>query len=166
MNYDSYYDEYDALFNDPLAAGFLLLFLFIGLIVGLIAYIVTALIYFKASKTNGFSDVAYIAWIPLLNVYSLFLLTANGDEDTANRAIAKRNTLIYFGLFIISFIPFIGYIASLGMAGFILYYMYRLLYRWSGETGKAVLYIILTIVTCGLFFAIYGLMRMNRPFQA
>lgn len=50
------------------------------------------------------------------------------------------------------------------MFGYWVYYTYRLLFRWTGESGKAVLYIILSIITCGLFYAIYGLMRMKRPF--
>lgn len=69
-------------------------------------------------------------------------------------------------MFIVSFIPFLGILASLGMVGFSIYFMYRLFYRWCGETGKAVLYTILTVITGGLFFAIYGLMRMNKPFVA
>ena len=166
MNYDSYYNEFDVILNDPIIASIFLFIILIGLVFGIIAYLITALIYFKTSKTNGYSDVAYIAWIPLVNVYSLFLLTANWGDYTMNRALAKRNTLIYFGLFIVSFIPIIGYIASIGMAGFILYYLYRLMYRWSGETAKAVLYVILTIITGGLFFGIYGLMRMSKPFNA
>lgn len=166
MNYDSYNSEFDTLLNDPLAAGFFLIIMLIGLVYGIISYIVTALIYFKTSKTNGFTDAAFIAWIPLLNVYSLFLLTANRNGHSAIRAIAKRNTLIYFGLFIVSFIPVIGFIGSLGAAGLGLYYTYRLLYRWSGETGKAILYVILTLITGGIFFAVYGLMRMNKPFKA
>ncbi|MGE7093328.1 hypothetical protein ACQKII_18115 [Lysinibacillus sp. NPDC048646] len=161
MSYDSYYSDYDAVFG-----GLLIIAILVGIVLAIIGYFVSALIYYTTSKTNGFSDVAYIAWIPLVNIYSLFLLTANSDDDTTIRAIAKKYTLIYFGLLIVSFIPVIGIIASIVMAGFVLYYSYRLLYRWTGETGKAVLYIILTFITGGLFFAIYGLMRMNRPFNA
>ncbi|KOS68963.1 membrane protein [Lysinibacillus contaminans] len=161
MNYDTSYSEYDAGLSILLIIAILVV-----LVLAIIGYVISALIYYKTSKTNGFSDAAYIAWIPLLNVYSLFLLTASGDDDTTVRAAAKKNTLIYFGLIIVSFIPIIGIIGTLGGTGFVLYYAYRLQYRWSGETGKAVLYVILTIITGGLFFAIYGLMRMNRPFKA
>ena len=161
MNYDSSYSEYDAVFS-----GLFIIAILVVLVLAIIGYLISALIYYKTSKTNGFSDAAYIAWIPLLNVYSLFLLTARGDNDTTVRAAAKKNTLIYFGLLIVSFIPVIGIIASIVATGFVLYYAYRLQYRWSGETGKAVLYVILTLITGGLFFAIYGLMRMNRPFRA
>lgn len=160
MSYDSYYSDYEAVFG-----GLLIIALLVGLVVAVVYYVVSALIYYTASKTNGFSDVAYIAWIPLVNVYSLFLLAATDDEDIAIRASAKKNTLIYIGLFIVSFIPMIGFLASLVMAGYMLYYSYRLMLRWSGEEGKAVLYVILSLLTGGLFFMIYGLMRMNKPFK-
>ncbi|WP_409368999.1 hypothetical protein [Lysinibacillus sp. 38-6] len=160
MNYyDPYYSDYDAVFG-----GFMLLFFFVFLVLLIIGYVVNALIYFMASKTNGFDDVAYIAWIPIINIYSLFLLTAPGDDDATIRAAAKKITLIYAGLFIISFVPLVGFLASIVMFGYWIFYTYRLLYRWTGETGKAVLYIILSIITCGLFYVIYGLMRMRRPF--
>ena len=160
MNYyDPYYSDYDAIFG-----GFMILFFFVFFALLIIGYVINALIYFMTSKTNGFSDVAYIAWIPIINIYSLFLLTADGDDDVTIRAAAKKTTLIYAGLFIVSFVPVVGMIASLVMFGYWVYYSYRLLYRWTGETGKAVIYIILSLLTCGLFFAIYGLMRMKRPF--
>ncbi|MFL1995885.1 hypothetical protein AB1J28_14230 [Lysinibacillus irui] len=163
MNYNDsyYYNDFDAAMG-----GLFIIFILAALALGLIAYIISALIYFMTSKTNGFADVAYIAWIPIINVYSLFLLTASGDSRETVRATALKNTLIYAGLIIVSFIPLIGILASLGAAGFTLYFSYRLFYRWCGESGKAVLYTILMIITGGLFFAIYGLMRMNRPFVA
>ena len=166
MSYDMYMNEFDSIMNDPFFAGIVFIILIIGLFFSIIAYLISALIYFQTSKTNGYQDVAYIAWIPFVNVYSLFLLIGNYKDDLTNRSVAKRNTLIYYGLFILSFIPFISFIASIGMIGFMLYALYQLFYRWSGETGKAVLYIILTFFTAGLFFAVYGLMRMNRPFRA
>ncbi|MDM5247504.1 MULTISPECIES: hypothetical protein [unclassified Lysinibacillus] len=160
--YDSYYS------NDietALGGLFLLIFL-ICLVMGIAGYVISSLIFYNASKTNGFGDLAYIAWIPIINVYSLFLLTAKGDNDVAVRADAKKNVLIYAGLLLISFIPLIGLLAYLGILGFALYFTYRLFYRWTGESGKAVLFIILTIITLGLFYFIYGLIKMNKPFVA
>lgn len=161
LNYDSYYSDYDAVLG-----GFLIIALLVCIVMAIIYYLISALIYYTASKANGFSDLAYIAWIPLINVYSLFLLTADGDDDATILVNAKKNTLIYFGLFIVSFFPVIGFISSLVMAVFVIYYSYRLMYRWSGETGKAVLYVILSCITGGLFFAVYGLMHMKQPFKA
>ena len=82
MNYD-YNDSY--YYSDLDDHGwFIFIFILAALAIGLIAYIISALIYFMTSKTNGFGDVAYIAWIPIINVYSLFLLTAGGDTRENN----------------------------------------------------------------------------------
>ncbi|MGE8037270.1 hypothetical protein [Lysinibacillus sp. NPDC093692] len=160
--YDSYYyDDFDAALG-----GIFIIIILIGLVLSIVSYVISSLIYYKASKINGFSDLAYIAWIPIINVYSLFLLTAKGEDNATVRGAAKKNALIYVGLIIVSFIPLIGIIASLGLLGFTLYFTYRLFYRWTGETGKAILYIILSFITFGLFYYIYGLMKMNKPFVA
>lgn len=160
------YDSYNSNDLDAALGGLFLIIMLICIVVSIVGYVISSLIYYNASKTNGFSDVAYIAWIPIINVYSLFLLTATGNDDATVRANAKKNVLIYAGLILVSFIPFLGIIASLGLIGYALYFTYRLFYRWSGETGRAVLYIILTFITFGLFYCIYGLMRMNKPFVA
>lgn len=92
MSYDSYYyNDYDA----ATFGGFLLLIIIASLVLGLIAYVISALIYFMASKTNGFGDMAYIAWIPLINVYSLFLLTADGVDNETVRAAALKKTRLF-----------------------------------------------------------------------
>jgi len=163
--YDSYdYDDFDPDFLDPelLDPGvlvFLLVLLLIGLVVSAIYYVIGALIYYNASKTNGFSDVAYISWIPLVNIYNLFLLTAKGEDDQAVRAAAKRNTIIYTILTVASFIPFLfmDIIVSIAIIGFVTYFGYRLYNRWTGGIEKSVLYTVLTFITLGLFFNIYGL---------
>lgn len=160
--YDSYYyDNFDAALG-----GIFIIIMLIGLVLSIVSYVISSLIYYKASKINGFSDLAYISWIPIINVYSLFLLTAKGKDNATVRGAAKKNALIYVGLILVSFIPLIGIIASLGLLGFTLYFTYRLFYRWTGETGKAILYIILSFITFGLFYYIYGLMKMNKPFVA
>jgi len=160
--YDSYYyDDFDAALG-----GIFIIIMLIGLVLSIVSYVISSLIYYKASKVNGFSDLAYIGWIPIINVYSLFLLTAKGEDNATVRGAAKKNALIYVGLILVSFIPLIGIIASLGLLGFTLYFTYRLFYRWTGETGKAILYIILSFITFGLFYYIYGLMKMNKPFVA
>ncbi|MFJ6207082.1 hypothetical protein [Lysinibacillus sp. NPDC092081] len=162
--YDSSYNEFDGL--DGLDVEFLIIMLICIALISIADYLINSLIYYQASKANGFSKQAYIAWIPLVGVYNLFLLTAKGDDDASVRAATKKNVLIYVGLILVSFIPFLGIIASLGLFGFTLYFTYRLFYRWSGEPGRAVLYIILSFITFGLFYFIYGLMKMNKPFVA
>ena len=89
MNYD-YNDSYYYSDLDAAMGGLFFIFILAALAIGLIAYIISALIYFMTSKTNGFGDVAYIAWIPIINVYSLFLLTAGGDTRETIRATALK----------------------------------------------------------------------------
>jgi len=161
-------DLFDPDFLDPDLLVFLLILLLISLVVSAVYYVIGALIYYNASKTNGFSDVAYLSWIPIVNIYSFFLLTAKGEDNQAVRAVATRNVIIYAVLTVVSFIPFlfINIIASIGIIGFVTYFGYRLFYRWTGGIGKSVLYTFLTFITLGLFFNIYGLMKMNKPFVA
>ncbi|MEX3746808.1 hypothetical protein [Lysinibacillus xylanilyticus] len=154
-------------YNEAISDLFIAIFLLSLLVLALAGYIFNALIYYKASEKNGFSDLAYIAWIPIVNIYSLFLLTASGDDDKAIRAAALKPTLIFTGLILFLFlIPLIGLITLPIMFCLWIYYSYRLMYRWSGDTGKAVLYTVLSVITGGLFHAIYGLMHMNQPFKA
>ncbi|GAB0169471.1 hypothetical protein LSPCS325_29080 [Lysinibacillus sp. CTST325] len=161
------YDSYNSNDFDEFFGSLFIILLLLVLLMGIAGYIISSLIYYQASKTNGFDDLAYIAWIPIINVYSLFLLTAKGDDDATVRAEALKNVLIYGGLLLVSFIiPFIGIFASFGIWIYVMYFTYRLFYRWSGEPGRAVLYIILSLITFGLFYFIYGLMKMNKPFVA
>ncbi|MEB2299309.1 hypothetical protein LAV72_06685 [Lysinibacillus xylanilyticus] len=100
--YDSYnYDDIDMALS-----GLFLVIMLIGLVLSIVSYVISSLIYYKASKINGFGDLAYIAWIPIINVYSLFLLTAKGEDNATVRGAAKKNALIYVGLILVSFIPF------------------------------------------------------------
>ncbi|MEY9971285.1 glucan phosphoethanolaminetransferase (alkaline phosphatase superfamily) [Lysinibacillus sp. RC46] len=162
--YDSsYYNDFD-----DLDLAFLFIMLICIALISIASYVINSLIYYQASKANGFSKQAYIAWIPIAGVYSLFLLTAKGDDDATIRSAAIKNVIIYAVLTIVSLIPylFLDIIASIGLLGFIFHFTYRLFYRWTGGTGKAVLYTILSFITLGLFYAIYGLIKMNKPFVA
>lgn len=162
--YDSsYYNDFD-----DLDIEFLIIMLICIALISIIGYVISSLIYYQASKVNGFNKQAYIAWIPIIGIYSLFLLTAKGDNGVTVRSAAMKNAIIYAVLTLISFIPFLflDVIASIGLLGFIFYITYRLFYRWTGGTGKAVLYTILSFITLGLFYFIYGLLKMNKPFVA
>ncbi|TQR35133.1 hypothetical protein C7Y47_07725 [Lysinibacillus sphaericus] len=162
--YDSsYYNDFD-----DLDVVFLIIMLICIALISIASYVISSLIYYQASKVNGFSKLAYIAWIPIIGIYNLFLLTAKGNNDVTVRAAAMKNAIIYAVLTFVSFIPFLflDAIASIGLLGFIFYITYRLFYRWTGGTGKAVLYTILSVITLGLFYFIYGLIKMNKPFVA
>lgn len=72
--------------------------------------------------------------------------------------------IIYVVLIILTTVPIIGWLASLASIAICYYFMYRVLFRWSGDTGISVILLILSIPTGGLVFYIYGLMKMKQPF--
>jgi len=158
--YNSYQSDYEAAF----LGGLFITFLFIIIALGVVSYLISAFIYYYTSKTNGLGEIAFWSWIPLLNVYALFAL---GSTKTSIEEIKKEALIflwIYIGLTVLSFIPFIGILASIAMVIIGVYFMYRLFYRWTGEAGTAILYVVLTFITGSIFYYIYGLMKMKKPF--
>ena len=159
----SSYDSYQA---DMFLGGLLVTFGIFFILFAILAYILTAIIYYKTAKTNGLEDIAFWSWIPLLNVYVLFAL---GSTKTTLEKIKKeaiKFMIIYIVLAIVSIIPIIGFLASIAMMIIAIYYMYRLFYRWTADSGKSIIFVVLTFITGGLFFMIYGLIMMKKPFLA
>lgn len=158
--YNSYQSEYDA----ALLGGFLLTFIIIMIAVGVVSYVITAIIYYYTTKTNGLGEIAFWSWIPLVNVYVLFALGSTKTSVEEIKKDALKFLLIYIALTVISIIPFIGILTSIAMVVIGVYFMYRLFYRWTGESGTAILFVVLTIVTGSIFYYIYGLIKMKKPF--
>ncbi|SOB90828.1 hypothetical protein SAMN05880501_101218 [Ureibacillus xyleni] len=160
-SYESYPAELDLFLGGLLVTFGIFIILF-----AILAYVLTAIIYYKTAKTNGLEDIAFWSWIPLLNVYVLFALGSTKTSIEEIKKDAIKFTIIYFVLAILSIIPIIGFLASIAMMIIAIYYMYRLLYRWTGDSGKAILFVVLTFITGGIFFMIYGLIMMKKPFLA
>lgn len=159
-SYSSYPTEYDVF------GGLLLTFIIVGIVLGILGYIITAIIFYNAAKTNGLAEIAFWSWIPIANAYVLFALGSIKTSTDEIKKDALKFLLIYFALAIISIIPFIGILASIALMVISIYYIYRLFYRWIGDTGKSILFVFLTIITCSIFYYIYGLLRMKKPFVA
>ncbi|MFP3918133.1 hypothetical protein U5N28_10005 [Lysinibacillus telephonicus] len=160
-SYNSYSSEYDALFG-----GLLLTFIIVGIVLGILGYIITAIIFYNAAKTNGLAEIAFWSWIPIANAYVLFALGSIKTSTDEIKKDALKFLLIYIALAIISIIPFIGILASIALMVISIYYIYRLFYRWIGDTGKSILFVFLTFITCSIFYYVYGLLRMKKPFVA
>lgn len=157
--YDTSLNEFDVFYG-----GLFFAFLLVVLVLCVVGYILTAIIYFYTAKTNGLTEITFWSWIPILNVYVLFAL---GSSKTTLEGIKKEALillLVYIGLMIVSLIPFIGILASIALCILAFYYMYRLFKRWTGETGMSILFIVLTIITGSIFYYIYGLIKMKKPF--
>lgn len=139
---------------------------FVLLVLALICYIITAIIYYYTAKTNGPNDLAFLAWIPIINYYLFFTFGSKKTEPDEIKKDALIWAVIYAVLLVISFIPLIGWLANLALLAIFVYYLYRLFYRWTGESGKAVLFVILSLITLGIFFYIYGLIKKSEKFVA
>ncbi|RQW75473.1 hypothetical protein EBB45_06925 [Lysinibacillus composti] len=159
MSYSTYPSEYDAM-----VGGFFVIFLFIALALALLGYIIMAVVYYITAKTNGLQEIAFMSWIPIVNIYVLFALVSDKETLEEIKKEALKWTLIYIGLLIVSFIPIIGFIASIAAMVIGIYYIYRLFYRWTGEQGMSILFVVLTFITGSIFLYIYGLIKMKKPF--
>lgn len=163
MNSNLYYqtDGFEAL-SGALLIGIIIF----SIIIGLIVYALNAFILYKTAKTNGFDDAAYLAWIPLANLYLLLLLGADGVDLEQRRAFAIKWLWISIGALVLSLIPIIGIIFSIGVLVITVYAYYKLFYRWSAEKNQSILFSILNLIFSGIFFIIYGFLNMNKPFKA
>lgn len=159
MNYTT--TDYDVFFG-----GFLFVLVLIGLVFAFIGYIITAIIYNNTAKANDLSELSFWAWIPIVNIYLLFAFSSNTNLIEETKKYALKFLLIYGVLIIISFIPLIGFLTTIVSVGLVMYFIYRLFYRWTGDSGTSVIFIILSMITCNLFFYIYGLMNMKKRFVA
>nr|WP_106783656.1 hypothetical protein [Lysinibacillus timonensis] len=157
-----YYNDVNLAYLYGYIAGFILVFL----VFGVIAYILLAIILSNTSKTNGFYEVAGLSWIPFVNIFVMFALGSKKPTMLEVKSEALKYTLIFFGLIILSLIPILGILASLASFVLMAYYYFRLFFRWTGDQGKAILFVVLTFITGGIFFYIFGLMSMNKQFVA
>lgn len=152
--------------SDIIAGGVLFSILIFSFVIGIIIYILFALILYNTAKTNGLEKIAFISWIPIAQTYVLFAL---GSKKSVYDEITKDATkwiIIYIVLFITVIIPIINIITGLALTVISIYYLYRLFYRWSGETGMSVVFVVINLITSNLFLLIYGLIKMKSPFVA
>lgn len=161
-SYDTYGygSEMDALFG-----GLFFVIIIAAIIFGIIGYIIFALILYKTAKTNGYDSIAVIGWIPIVQIYVLYALGAKKESVEEAKSEALKMCLITLGLVIVSLIPFIGILASIGIVIISAYYYYRLFFRWTADNATSIIFVVLTFITSSIFFYIYGLIKMNKPFQ-
>ncbi len=148
----------DELFGAGIVGFFLAFFalLIIMVIVALILYVFQAIGLFTIAKREGKADMAWLAWIPIVNSFLLMLLV----EDEVHQEIRGKLTLFYGIAFVVSlllggFIPFISFIPLL----MIIYAFYFLAKRYS---DNPVMHMVIAIITIGLSVAIQIFIFRNR----
>ncbi|MEI3605304.1 hypothetical protein SPD48_06325 [Pseudogracilibacillus sp. SE30717A] len=132
--------------EDGLLMGFIVAFFafFVFLfIVAIILFFFQAIGLFKIAKREGKGEIAWLAWIPVVNAFLLTLLV----EQDVHPSVRGKFTLWYgvavvISLILSSFVPFVSFIP---MAMFF-YAFYFLAKRYS---DNAVLHLVIGIITFG-----------------
>ncbi|GAA0595479.1 hypothetical protein GCM10009001_09490 [Virgibacillus siamensis] len=137
-------------------AGILIIIGLIILVVAVILYILMGIGLFKIAKREGKGDIAWMAWVPIVN---MFLLTQLVEQDV-HESMRGKFTLIYGLAFAASvalyfFIPFIGFILSVLQ----IYGFYFIIQRYS---KNVTLHLVLVIITGMAAMPIQLFMFRNR----
>ncbi|WP_164669711.1 hypothetical protein [Virgibacillus doumboii] len=137
-------------------AGFFLIFILFVSVVALIFHILMAIGLFKIAKREGKADLAWMAWIPIVN---LFLITQLVENDV-HESMRGKFTLIYgitmAGAFVLSwFIPFIGIIPNI----LLIYGFYFIVQRYSSNEA---LHMVFVIISCTITMPIQFFIFRNR----
>lgn len=138
-----------------LFVAFFAFFVFL-FIVAIILFFFQAIGLFKIAKREGKGDIAWLAWIPIINVFLMTLLV----ENDVHPSVRGKYTLWYGIAFVVSIIlsSFIPFVSFIPMAMFY-YAFYFLAKRYS---DKAVLHLVIGIITFGFAIPIQIFMFRNR----
>lgn len=132
--------------------------IFFSFVIGLITYVLLSLVLYTTAKTNSFHNTAYIAWLPIINIYLLFQLIAKGMDSKRQHSNAIKLLVIYFiTMTIFILLSNFGIMFSIALLVICYFPYYKLFYRWTAQNNKSTLYLVATILTGGFFFIVYGL---------
>lgn len=132
--------------------GFLVFFI----VVAIILYVLQAIGLFKIAKREGKSDIAWLAWIPIISQFLMTLLV----EDDVHPNLRGKFTLLYGVAFVLSMIlsSFVFFVTFIP-AAMIFYAFYFIAKRYS---TNAVLHLVISIITIGISIPIQLFMFRNR----
>ncbi|WP_174616132.1 hypothetical protein [Virgibacillus ihumii] len=138
-----------------LFAGLLIFLLIVG-VIAIILYVLMAIGLFKIAKREGKADIAWMAWVPIVN---MFLLTQLVERDV-HESMRGKFTLIYGLTLLVSFvlnffIPFISLVPTV----LLVYGFYFIIQRYS---KNVTLHLVFVIVTFTVAMPIQLFMFRNR----
>jgi len=138
--------------------AFLAFFVFL-FIIAVILFIFQAIGLFKIAKREGKGDIAWLAWIPIINAFLMTLLV----ENDVHPGIRGKFTLFYGIAFVLAIIlsGFIAFITLIPMAMFY-YAFYFIANRYS---TNPVLHLVIGIITLGFSIPIQIFIFRNRDMQ-
>lgn len=149
--------------DDQATAGLLALsagVIIISLIWAIAAYLLTAFALNTMAKRQGAED-AFLAFIPIVQLKVWGDLVEQKLPDFLKPQAGWKTVWIVVGCIILNLIPIINILAYIVSIVFGIWLMYLLLERYG---SNAVLFTILHIITCSVFFPLHVfLIRKNEP---
>jgi len=138
-----------------LIVAFFAFFVFL-FVVAIILFFFQAIGLFKIAKREGKGDIAWLAWIPIINAFLMTLLV----ENDVHQSVRGKYTLWYGVAFVASIIlsSFIAFVSFIPMAMF--YYAFYFLAKRYSE--KPVVHLVIGIITFGFSIPIQIFMFRNR----
>ena len=128
-------------------------------IIGVVAYVLTALGLMKLAQNKGIEN-AWLAWIPLANLYLLGKIVETVSIGTWEiPRLEVVLPLVAVGYLLLGRIPVLGFIIGLAMVVFAGFVLHRLFSKYRPD--QAVLYTVLSIVL-GLFWVFVFIIRDDK----
>ena len=144
--------------EDAIIAFFFAFFAFFAVmfLIGVILYIFKAIGLFKIAKREGKEDIAWLAWIPVVNTFLMMQVL----ERSVHESLRGKMTLIYgillaAGIVLGSWIPFLPILPGI----FFFYAFYFLAKRYS---PNPILHLVIGIITFSYSTSISIFMFRNR----
>jgi len=134
----------------------------IGVIIGIVAYILTAIGLYAIAKNRGMEN-PWLAWIPIAQFYIIGAIVKElkfGDSFT----IPKMELILPLGalaIAVLGWIPVLGWLLGIAYAVIAIYSLYILYKKYVPE--QAVLYTILSAI--GLFAIFIFIIRKKTPVE-
>lgn len=133
--------------EEILATGFLAVFagfFLVFLIVGLLLYVLNGIGFYKIAKNEGRGDIAWLAWIPIANVFLLPVLV----ENDVHEQVRGKFVLIFTITFVASFILGMFFSPFSFMTSIV--YLYGFYFLAAKYSNNAVVHLVISIVTLGI----------------
>mgnify|MGYP007108080880 CR=1 FL=1 len=122
----------------------LLAFSFFFIILAIVLYVLSAIGLFKIAKKEGKDEIAWLAWIPIVNQFLMTWLV----EDDVHPSLRGKVTLIYgisvaVSLLLSSFVYFVTFIPMV-------IFFYAFYFIANKYSSNPILHVVIAIITLGL----------------
>lgn len=119
-------------------------FIFAFFLIGILLYVLNGIGFFKIAKKEGRGDIAWLAWIPIANLFLLPVLVENDVHEQVRGKFMLIFSITFVASFIFSFIftP-LGFMSSV-------VYLYGFYFLAAKYSNNAVVHLVIGVVTLGM----------------